>query len=86
MSYILTLKNRPDGVFSVIDSAEGEHIIPIWDEIDDAERYLIHTEDGNHPPLQVVEVEKLEIVAACVKGNQKYVIISIEDFMIPPIE
>ena len=37
--FILTLKNKPEGVFSVIDDTNGEQIIPIFECEDDAERY-----------------------------------------------
>ena len=43
MSYILTLKDLPEGVFSVVDKSTGEHVIPIFDEQDDCERYAEHT-------------------------------------------
>ena len=36
--YIITLEDQPDGVFSVFDDAE-DRVIPIWTEVDDAERY-----------------------------------------------
>jgi hypothetical protein len=37
--FILTLKDKPEGVFSVIDDTNGEQIIPIFECEDDAERY-----------------------------------------------
>ena len=39
MSYILTLKNRPEGVFSVVSDLTGEHVIPIFEDKDDIIRY-----------------------------------------------
>ena len=35
MSYILTLKDKPEGVFSIIEKETGDHIVPIFDELDD---------------------------------------------------
>ena len=86
-TYILTLKDKPEGVFSVIDKITGEHIIPIFEDEDDAERYAIQLLDTQmNVELQILEIEKDYIVAACEERNQKYAIISIDDFIIPPQE
>ena len=86
-TYILTLKDKPEGVFSVIDRITGEHIIPIFEDEDDAERYAIQLLDTEmNLELQILEIEKDYIVAACEERNQKYAIISIDDFIIPPQE
>ena len=39
MMFILTLKDKPEGVFSIIDTDCGDQIIPIFECEDDAERY-----------------------------------------------
>ena len=86
-TYILTLKDKPEGVFSVIDRITGEHIIPIFEDEDDAERYAIQLLDTEmNLELQILEIEKDYIVAACEERNQKYAIITIDDFIIPPQE
>ena len=87
MSYILTLKNRPEGVFSVVSDLTGEHVIPIFEDKDDIIRYaeqIVH--DSQNPPLQVVKVPTQDIVTACEEKKQKYVIITIDDMMIPPFD
>ena len=87
MSYILTLKNRPEGVFSVVSDITGEHIIPIFDDKDDIIRYAEQlSEETINPPLQVIKVPTQDIVTACEEKKQKYVIITIDDMMIPPFE
>jgi len=84
MMFILTLKDQPEGVFSVLADG-GDHIIPIFECVDDAERYQIQLED-NAPrySLQIVEVPENVIVTACVQRDQKYAIITKDDFVIPP--
>ena len=53
--YIVTLENHPDGVYSVFDEVE-ERVIPIFEEEDDADRYLMMLEEGeDYPPMQIVE-------------------------------
>ncbi len=84
MMFILTLKNRPDGVFSVVDD-EGEQVIPIFECEDDAERYLIQLEDLTEKyKLQIIEIPEKTIVTACEERDQKYAIITTDDFIIPP--
>lgn len=84
MMYILTLKDKPDGVFSII-SDEGEQIIPIFECEDDADRYHSHLEMiEDYPEMQIFEIDEEIIVNACEERDQKYAIITIDDFLIPP--
>jgi hypothetical protein len=84
MMFIITLEDHPDGVFSVFDDAE-DRVIPIWTDIDDAERYLMMMEeDDDYPPMQVVEMEDHVIIGACQERAQKFSIITPDDFLIPP--
>ena len=85
MSYILTLKDLPEGVFSIIDKDTGEHVVPIFDELDDCERYAEQLSDNESDlELQMIEIEKELIVYACEHRDQKYAIITVDDFIIPP--
>ena len=87
MSYILTLKNRPEGVFSVVSDLTGEHVIPIFEDKDDIIRYAEQIlQDSQNPPLQVIKVPTKDIVTACEQKQQKYVIITIDDMMITPFD
>ena len=82
MSYILTLKNRPEGVFSVVSDITGEHVIPIFEDKDDIIRYAEQiVQDSQNPPLQVMKVPTEDIVTACQEKKQKYVIITIDDML-----
>jgi len=86
-TYILTLIDHPEGVFSLIDKDTGEKIVPIFECQDDAERYAIQLiEDEEGPELQLVEIERELIVAACEQRNHRYAIITVDDFIIPPID
>lgn len=84
MSYILTLANKIEGVFSVI-SEDGDQIIPIFESEDDAQRYnSMIVLDSPNLVLQVVEIDEELIVNACEERYQKYAIITRDDFLIPP--
>ncbi len=82
--FILTLSNKVDGVFSVLDELKDQ-VIPIFEDADDAVRYNGMMElDENHPTLQVVEIDAASLINACEDRFQKYAIITKDDFLIPP--
>jgi hypothetical protein len=82
--YILTLKDKPEGVFSVLDDF-GDHIIPLFENEDDAERYYLMIEDiPDYPEMQVYEIEADVILGACEDRDQKYAIITGDTLLIPP--
>lgn len=71
-------------MFTII-SDEGEQIIPIFESEDDVERYYMQmSEVTNHPELQIIEVDEKVIVTACEDRDQKYAIIGVDDFLVPP--
>ena len=84
--FIVTLEDHPEGVFSVFDETD-ERVIPIFQEEDDAERYLqmLHYED-DYPRMQVVEMEDHVIIGACQERLQPFTIITPDDLLIPPDE
>ena len=82
--FIITLKDIPSGIFSVFDDNE-DRIIPLFEEEDDAIRYLLQLEESDDTPdLEVLDVEQEVIISACRSHGQKYSIISSDDFIIPP--
>lgn len=82
--YILTLRNRIEGVFSVV-TENGDQIIPMFESEDDAERYNdMMMMDSSNPLLQIVELDDEMIINACEERYQKYAIITKDDFLIPP--
>ncbi len=82
--FIVTLEDHPDGVYSVFD-AELDRVIPIFQEEDDAERYLyMLEEEDDYPPMQIVEIDDHVIITACQERGQKFSIITPDDLLIPP--
>jgi hypothetical protein len=82
--YILTLESNPEGVFCIKNDA-GEQIIPIFEEEDDIKRYSFLLEQTNDmPPLSIIEINEDDMIDACEFRNQKYTIITSDDFIIPP--
>lgn len=83
--FIITLQSREDGVYSVL-AEDGEHIIPLFEDEDDADRYLdlLGIEDPTYPPMRVTSIDEDVIIKACTDRSQKYSIITSDDFIIPP--
>ena len=55
--FIVTLEDQPEGVYSVFDAAENR-VIPIFTDVDDAERYLMMLQDDeDYPSMQIVKME-----------------------------
>ena len=84
--YILTIEgHEQDGAYAVADH-DGERALYLFEEEDDAIRYggLLEAED--YPPMTVVEVEDELAIKTCNVYNYRYVIITEDDFVIPPRE
>ena len=84
--FVITLKDQPQGIFSVFDEKE-DRIVPLFENPDDAVRYVMQLQtDEENPDLQVVNVEPEQIIHACRAQGQKYSIITTDELIIPPEE
>tara|TARA_R110002012_G_scaffold278064_1_gene465619 strand:- start:228 stop:500 length:273 start_codon:yes stop_codon:yes gene_type:complete len=84
--YILTIYGKEtDGAYSVTDE-DGEQILYLFDEEDDAMRYAMMLEDSGSPEMHVIEVENGIMIKTCEMHDYKYTIISKNDLVIPPEE
>ena len=55
--FILTIEGREkEGAYSVTDD-DGEQIIYLFEEEDDAVRYAMMLEDNGYPEMHVIEIE-----------------------------
>ena len=82
--YILTIYGKEtEGAYSVVD-AEGEEILYIFEDDDDAMRYAMMLEDEGSPEMHVIEIEDDIMIKTCEMHDYKYAIISKNDLVIPP--
>ena len=83
--YIITIAGKSDeGAFS-IKNDEGNNVLCIFEENDDAERYVLQlNETGKLPEMEVYEVDEDIIINACEMHEYEYVIITKDDIVIPP--
>ena len=82
--YILTIAGREqDGAYSVVDD-DGEDILYLFQEEDDAIRYALLLEEDGHPEMHIIEVEDRVMMKTCEMHGYQFVLITPDDIVIPP--
>ena len=82
--YILTVNGKEnDGAYSVQDD-DGEHILYLFEQEDDALRYAMMLEDEGGPQMHVIEVEDEVMIKTCQMHDYRYAVITQDDIVIPP--
>ena len=82
--YILTIYGKEtEGAYSVVD-AEGEEILYMFEDDDDAMRYAMMLEDEGSPEMHVIEIDDDIMIKTCELHDYKYAIITKNDLVIPP--
>ena len=85
--FVLTLNSlKDDGAYAVQDS-DGDKVLFLFEEEDDALRYAMMLEDAldnSDKNMQVIEVEDDLAIKTCSMYNYKYAVITPDDFVIPP--
>ena len=83
--FILAVKGFEDeGAFSV-ENDDGEKVLIMFEEEDDADRYadLIDSEE-DWPEMSVIEIDDNIAITACEIHNYMYNIIRPDDIVVPP--
>ena len=82
--FILTLKDKKEqGAYAVQDGS-GNHVLFLFEEEDDAERYAMMLEEQDNKEMDLVEVEDELALRTCKMYNYRYSIITPNDIVIPP--
>jgi hypothetical protein len=82
--FILTINGREtEGAYSVLDD-EGEHILYLFEEEDDATRYAMMLEEDGYPEMHVIEIEDDVMLKTCELHGYQYTLITSDDIVIPP--
>ena len=83
--YILTINGKEtEGAYSVTDD-EGDQILYLFEEEDDAIRFAMMLEENGSPEMHVIEVEDEIMIKTCENHDYKYVVITPNDIVIPPV-
>ena len=85
MSYILTLLGQENEGAYAVTGQDGSKILQIFEDKDDAERFVGLLDALEHPPMKVYEIEE-DAIAACENFGYNYAIITPDDFVIPTQE
>jgi len=83
--FLLTVAGKEkEGAFSVTDD-DGDQVLYIFEEEDDAIRYgLILEEENGFPEMQVLEIDDDLMIKTCEIHGHRYTIITSNDIVIPP--
>ncbi len=84
--FLLTLKDKKDeGAYAVQDS-DGDKVLFLFEEEDDATRYalMLNDDDNYKRNMDVIEVEDELAINTCKRYNYKYAVITPDDIVIPP--
>ena len=83
--FILTIHGQEeDGEYSV-QNEEGNHVLYLFEEEDDATRYAMQLEDQDYPEMHVIEVEPEMMMGVCEDHGYEYTVITRNDIVIPPL-
>jgi hypothetical protein len=84
--FILTINGKEtEGAYSVTDD-DGEQILYLFEEEDDAVRYAMMLEEDGSPEMHVIEIEDDVMIKTCEIHDYRYTIITPNDIVIPPKE
>jgi len=84
--FILTVEGKEaEGAYSIPDE-NGEQVLYIFEDEDDAIRFALLLEDQDYPEMHVIEVDGKVVVKTCELHDYRYSIITRNDIVIPPLE
>ena len=83
--FILTVKGyEEDGAFALEDD-NGERVLLMFEEEDDADRYVGLMEvDDEFPEMNIIEIDDAVAIKACQMHDYVYNVITPEDIIVPP--
>ena len=84
--FLLTLQNRKDDGAYAVQDHQGDKVLFMFEEEDDATRYALMLEDNEmyEKPMQVIEIDEELALKTCMVYNYKYAVITPEDIVVPP--
>ena len=85
MHIITVVGKEKEGAYSVIDE-DGEQVLYIFMEEDDATRYSMQLEELGYPEMTVLEVVDEVMIKTCEIHDHRYTVITPNDIVIPPDE
>jgi len=82
--FLITINGKEtEGAYSV-QNEEGEQILYLFEEEDDAVRYAMMLEESGYPEMHVIEIEDEVMIKTCEVHGYQYTLITPDDIVIPP--
>ena len=82
--FILTIAGKEkEGAYSVPDE-EGDQILYLFKEEDDAIRYAMMLEEQDYQDMHIIEVDDQVMIHTCESHGYNYAVISKNDIVVPP--
>ena len=82
--YLLTIAGREQEGAYTVPNDDGDDILYLFQEEDDATRYALLLEEDGHPEMHIIEVEDRVMMKTCEMHGYQYVLITPDDIVIPP--
>tara|TARA_Y100000593_G_scaffold45540_1_gene86588 strand:- start:190 stop:471 length:282 start_codon:yes stop_codon:yes gene_type:complete len=82
--YLLTLDSQRDEGAYAVTSDNGDKVLFLFEQEDDAERYAMQLNDQENSDMVVMEVDGKLAIKTCRQYNYKYAVITSNDIVIPP--
>lgn len=83
--YLITMDGKEnEGAYAAVNE-DGDYVLYIFTEEDDAIRFAMLLEEEDYPKMNVMEVEENLIKRACDLHGYEYKIFTEDDIVIPPI-
>ncbi len=84
--FLLTLKDKKDGGAYAVQDSDGDKVLFLFEDEDDATRYalMLNDDDNYQRNMDVIEVEDELAINTCKRYNYKYAVITPDDIVIPP--
>jgi len=83
MLILTILGKEKEGAYSVVDE-DGENVLYLFEEDDDAVRYAMQLEEGGYPEMHVLEIDEEMMFKTLEMHDHKYAVITENDIVIPP--
>ena len=84
--FILTVDGKEKEGAYAVTAPDGEQVLYLFEEEDDAVRFAYQLEERGYPEMHVIEVEDDVIMKTCVVHNYRYSVITEDDIVIPPVD
>ena len=83
--FILTVHGKEDEGAYYVRNEEGDHVLYLFEEEDDATRYAMLLEDQDYPEMHVIEVDPEMMIGVCESHGYEYTVLTSNDIVVPPL-